>query len=149
MELRRLLLTASLLLLASGAAAHGVVHTVTRERAVTVTATYHDGSPLAHAEAAVHAPDAERPFLHGRTDALGRLVFLPDRPGAWRVSIQTHDGHGLEAVVDIDGLDAPLTDARPNASPPGPGRLLRGLAGLVAIAAVTLLFLRTQRRTQR
>jgi len=123
---------------ASTAAAHGVVHTVARDLAVTVTVTHTDGSPMAHAEAVVHAPGRPRPFLLGRTDALGRLVFLPDVPGDWRVAVHTDDGHGLDTVVSIE--DGDLVAADPSN---GPGRTLRGVAGLVAIAAITILLMRT------
>ena len=131
---------ALLLLVATIASAHGITHTITRDQAVTITVTQYDGSPLAHAEAEVRAPDDDSPFLQGRTDARGRLVFLPDRSGDWRVTVLTSDGHGLDTVVHVDDLGVPAVPKDPS-----PNRTRRGLAGIAIIAVITMVLLRMLR----
>lgn len=57
----------------------------------------------ANAEYRVYAPnDAEHAFQSGRADRLGRVVFQPDRAGAWRIELRTHEGHTASADIDIN-----------------------------------------------
>lgn len=132
----RLRLVPLLLLLPILASAHGVASDVARERAVVVTFTYADGSPLAFARCRVLGPGDERPHAAGVTDRAGRVVFLPDRPGDWTVTVETDDGHGGRRVVAVDAAGAAAADA-------GPGRLPRLLFALAALAAITLVLNRT------
>ena len=132
-----------LLLLAAGPSlAHGVSHEVAREGAVVVTLTAHGGAPLAHAGAEVFAPGSHEVFLDGATDDLGRLVFLPNVDGDWRIVVHTDDGHGLSTTITVDSHDL-VSGPRSTAS--GLDRTVRGLAGIAAIAAGTFLLLRVLR----
>ena len=53
-------------------------------------------------------------FQSGRTDVLGRITFLPDQAGEWRVKVYSEDGHGVDLVLPLDehseasGMDQPL-----------------------------------------
>jgi len=120
-----------LALLPAAAAAHGVSSAVTRDRAVIVTFTYADGAPLAFARARVIGPGDARPFAAGVSDRLGRVVFLPDRPGDWTVTLETDDGHGGTQVVTVGDGDETASDT-------GPGRTSRLLIALAVLAAITL-----------
>jgi nickel transport protein len=48
----------------------------------------------------------------GRTDALGRLVFVPDRPGLWRVRVFSEDGHGADFTVETGPMGQVVTAER-------------------------------------
>jgi nickel transport protein len=124
------------------ALAHGVGHAVDRAEAVTVRFTYPDGSPLAFADYQVHGPEDPRPAVAGLTDRDGRVVFVPDRSGAWTVSVTTVDGHGAEVAVDVaeDALTVAAADG-------GPGRGLRTLLGLALIALVCVVLAAVLRRS--
>lgn len=84
---------------AGGAGAHEIDHTVSRGSAVAIDFHFPDGTPFSYESFEVIPPAEETPFAVGRTDALGRVVFLPDREGDWRVRVFSEDGHGADIVV--------------------------------------------------
>jgi nickel transport protein len=92
-----LALTAALL--AGSLHAHVLTHTAQPGSAVIVELRYGDGSPFSYESAEVYRPGEAMPFLAGRTDANGRLAFVPDRPGDWRVRTFSEDGHGGDFAV--------------------------------------------------
>lgn len=92
----------------------------------------------AFADYRVYGPgDEDKPFQRGQADRLGRVVFLPDRAGQWRIELQSQEGH--EAVTHIDVT-------RNLAVPPAPqwGRWLL-LISLVTNAGL-LAYLQQSRR---
>ncbi|MFN3324511.1 MAG: hypothetical protein ACK5AZ_13520 [Bryobacteraceae bacterium] len=72
---------------------------------VLVHVTYAGTDPVSHAEASVLAPDGVE-HQNGRTDALGRFSFVPDREGAWRFVVDDELGHRqeIEIAVSPDNL---------------------------------------------
>lgn len=119
--------------------AHGVDTTVGAGRAMVVTVSHEDGSPLAFEPYEVFPPEGSAAFASGRTDRLGRVVFLPDRSGDWRVMVAAADGHGAALTVPVDE-DPPVPSAC-RAPSPAPRRwqavtgvaVLFGVFGLVAL----------------
>ncbi len=94
----------------------------------------------------VYSPkESEIPFAVGRTDAKGRLFFMPDTNGTWRVKAFSEDGHG--AVVDVN-VDAAITKAPPAPSGNEMQNLLwRLVMGIGAIGVIfTLLYVIVKRR---
>ncbi|MDT8408062.1 MAG: hypothetical protein RQ741_00555 [Wenzhouxiangellaceae bacterium] len=77
-------------------------HHVTRDQAVVVALSLGHGEPADDAGYRILAPDPGGTFQTGRSDARGRVTFLPDRPGRWRVMLTNDDGHGVEVKIDID-----------------------------------------------
>ena len=86
-------------LLAGAVHAHTLTHAAQPGSAVIVELRYGDGSPFSYESAEVYRPGEAVPFLAGRTDANGRLAFVPDRPGDWRVRAFSEDGHGGDFAV--------------------------------------------------
>ena len=78
------------------AAAHDLRHSIEEGAAVTVKLFFADGNEFSFEGYEVYRAGEEIPFQVGRTDAHGRVVFLPDRAGAWRVKAFSEDGHGAE-----------------------------------------------------
>jgi nickel transport protein len=128
-----------LLLLAGPAPAHQLGHSVQTGTAVIVDLRYGDGSPFSYEAAEVFRPGEAIPFLAGRTDANGRLAFVPDRAGDWRIRGFSEDGHGGDftvAAVPEGGVSAPragLWEA---------GGLAIGLSVLFGLFGLWSLFLR-------
>ena len=84
------------------AQAHRMDQAVSQDEAMVVSLSFAYGHPPSYESYRIFAPGQEVAFQTGRTDALGRLSFLPDRPGAWRVVVSTDDGHGVEMTIDVD-----------------------------------------------
>lgn len=131
----------SILGLAAVAGAHGVDYAVVTTTAISVTATHEDGDPLADAAWSATPPGEDAPRFSGRTDAQGRLLFVPDRPGDWRVEAFTPDGHGFVTEVSWSGAD---TSADNDAK--GGAASLRLLAGIVVAGFAGFLGGRVRRR---
>lgn len=142
---RRLLLAAAAALPLC-AAAHEVLHTIERGRAVAVRAYLADGEALAYREYEVFSPADEKvPHQKGRTDRAGWLAFVPDAAGAWRVRVSDGTGHGLEITVDAGAAPAERGEGE-GEGPSGADFVLRPLVGVLAIAAVFAALFRFYRR---
>ncbi|MBK7047169.1 MAG: hypothetical protein IPH48_11820 [bacterium] len=87
---------------ATTALAHGVRTEVAVGAMTVATFTHADGSPMAGVPFTVTTPVGTEAFLTGNTDVHGRVVFLPDRAGAWKVRVAGADGHGAVVTIDVD-----------------------------------------------
>jgi nickel transport protein len=127
-------------------AAHDLQHRIQEGAAVTVELFFADlaeDNAFSFESYEVYRAGEEVPFQVGRTDALGRLAFLPDTAGTWRVKIFSEDGHGADislttgAQGGIEGADRPLFERH--------SRLVVGVSILFGIFGLLNLFAR--RRT--
>lgn len=135
----RALLALPAAMLAGTLHAHGLSHSARSGSAVIVELRYADGSPFSYESAEVYRPGETVPFLPGRTDANGRLAFVPDRSGDWRVRAFSEDGHGGDFTVAAAG-DAGA--ATPAAGLGTVGGLAVGLSILFGLFGLWSLFLR-------
>jgi nickel transport protein len=133
------LLAVPMVLLAGALHAHALVHTAQTGQALVVELRYGDGSPFSYEAAEVFRPGEAVPFLAGRTDANGRLAFVPDRPGEWRVRAFSEDGHGGDFSVTAAAGEGPASSASPLE---GVGGLALGLSILFGLFGLWSLFLR-------
>lgn len=102
-----------LVLTPPGALGHEIAHRVERTEAVIVTLAFADQAPLAFAYYEVRARSDDALLQLGQTDAGGRLSFVPQAAGEYRVRIFSDDGHGLDIVVPIDATGLPMQQGRP------------------------------------
>ena len=119
--------------------AHSLSHEAQTGSAVIVQLRYGDGSPFSYETAEVYRPAESVPFLAGRTDANGRLAFVPDRPGDWRIRAFSEDGHGGEFTV------AAAAEGKSSPSSAGLGEvggLAVGLSILFGLFGLWSLFIR-------
>ncbi len=126
------------------AQAHEIHYQAGAGEAVTLELSFAYGSNPIYEPFRVYRPAEDVAFQTGRTDALGRLSFLPDRPGDWRVQVTAEDGHGIDVTVSVD--EAAAISA---VEGPGAGRfalMLAGIGYLLGIAGAWVLF---RRRGQR
>lgn len=123
------------------AVAHTVDYQVDHTQAVVVTVRL--GEEIAsYSEYKIFPPDqTDPPFQLGRTDAQGRLAFLPDRLGTWTVLVEADSQHGLHgAKVEIqvdDKITASLA-TRPLVA--RHTRLVVGISLLIGIFGLTALW---------
>ncbi|MBS3759252.1 MAG: carboxypeptidase regulatory-like domain-containing protein [Desulfobacterales bacterium] len=91
-----------LMVYAGPALGHGVQGRITPQTGMQVNASYDDGEPMAYAAVEVTHADEKLPFQTGRTDRNGCFVFLPDKPGDWRVVVNDGMGHQLSLTTQLD-----------------------------------------------
>ena len=138
------LLLGLLLALVAKVEAHDLQYTTTRGTAVVVTLGYPDGSPFSYESFEVFPLGAEIPFQTGRTDALGRLAFLPPGPGRYQVRAMSQDGHGLVLEVESDAAGLLVAADRPLYE--RYQRLFVGLGLLLGLFGLLMLFYRRKIR---
>jgi len=145
----RLLLLLSFVIVSTPSLAHGVSHRIEHREAVIVHFFSDHAGPMADAGFRVFAPDGGRVFVHGRTDALGRAVFVPNAAGEWRVLMATEDGHGAEIAVPVESISAAARGEDPSGpmvGTAGTGRLPALAAGVGYLFGLGGLFLLLRRR---
>ncbi len=83
--------------------AHQIQVEIKNEKAVVIRLYYPDGTPFAYEKFEIYSPDNKKiPFQVGRTDKLGRIIFLPNKSGQWRVKAISQDGHGIDKEIYIN-----------------------------------------------
>jgi len=118
---------------------------------VVFQANYEGSEAVSFAAVSVHGPDDGNPhadaYQTGRTDAEGRFVFIPNRTGKWKVTVDDEVGHRGTQEVTITSLTEPATAAP--AAPQSSGRsttdrLVIGLSVIFGVVGLLMAFL--QRR---
>lgn len=133
------------LLLAAGLAhGHEVRLESARQEAVVVSLAYAGGQPFAFEAYELYLPGKETPEQVGRTDAAGRVVFLPGEHPAWRIKAYSADGHGVDQALRV----APATVGSAPAVTGEPSRALSvavGMGVLFGLFGLLQLFVRRKR----
>lgn len=146
MRHRSLWLAGSLLivlLLPRPAGAHDLRHTVEKNSAVTVRLFFPDDSPFPFTDYEIYRAGEETPRQVGKTDREGRIIFVPDSAGEWRIKAFSGDGHGLDIIVSTDEIgdvtksDRPLIERY--------GRVITGIGFILGLFGVISLFYRKKR----
>ena len=105
-----------ILLLCGLASAHTVDYQIDGKQAVVTTVRLAE-DPASYSEYELFAPDiSETPFQLGRSDALGRITFVPNKPGLWRMKVSADSQHGLhgkEIEIKVDEQMIAEIDSRP------------------------------------
>lgn len=138
----RAALLALLLLCGANARAHELQHAVAPAAALEVRLAYADGKPFAYETYELYAQGSEVPAQVGKTDAQGRVVFIPGEGTRWRLRAFSADGHGADLA-----FDTPALAAAPVAAPASDrtARILFGLSVLLA-AFAAFQFIAQRRR---
>jgi nickel transport protein len=135
-----------LLLLTSASAApgHQLEYEITRDNAVVVRFYFADGTPFSYESYEIFREGEDIIFQSGRTDDYGRLSFLPDRDGNWRIRTFSEDGHGLDITVPVDDQIAPQITERSWTE--RYARLIVGVAFIFGFFGIISLFLRRKKK---
>lgn len=116
--------------------AHGAGYGIDNEsRVVAVRFLYSGGLPMSYAQIKVFGPGDEenQEFQNGRSDALGRFAFVPDRIGIWRIDANDGMGHAVFAEVEVPDDDSnPLAVSGQGAQ--GDCFLWKSISGISLIA---------------
>lgn len=131
-------------ILAPRAAAHGLEHSVSRGAAVVIEISEEEGTPFAFESYEIYREGEEAPVQVGQTDHRGRIAFLPDRAGRWRVKAFSEDGHGLDFTLETDERQALREEGKPLYE-----RYQRIAVGLAVILGIFGLLMLAYRRRSR
>lgn len=82
--------------------AHDIQHTIRSQNAITIYLYFPHSSKFSYESFEIYRPNEKIPFQVGRTDALGRIIFIPDKKGRWFVKAFSEDGHGVNLYVDVN-----------------------------------------------
>lgn len=115
-----------------GALAHDLEYVVGEGSAVFVKLSFAGEREFSFESYEIYRDGENVPFQVGRTDQHGRLVFLPDRPGQWRIKVFSQDGHGRDFSI--------TTDARRGIEQAERPVLSRNLRIAIAVALIFGLF---------
>ncbi len=126
-------------LCATSALAHELHHEVSQAQAVVIRLTYGDDTPFAFEAYEIYPEGGKLPAQVGRTDAQGRIAFLPPNAGRWRVKAWSADGHGLEFTLETEAGTAPTAGNRPLYE--RHGRIVAGVALILGLFGVLNLYL--------
>lgn len=113
------------------ALAHEVHFQASPAQATLIQLRYADGQPFAFEAYELYPGTAELPAQVGRTDAQGRLVFLPEGQTDWRLKAFAADGHGLDQRLQVTPVEGAATLAAP--PPREADRFSRWILGLSLI----------------
>lgn len=108
------LLSLLCLLLPALTQAHELSYMVGSNPAVVLHLFHHDGSAFDRQRYEILRDGETEPYQSGHSDARGRIAFLPDRAGTWRVRTFSADGHGLsfsfttDAAVQVTDYEQPF-----------------------------------------
>jgi nickel transport protein len=125
------------------APAHDLQYTVTGGQAVVVKLFYADNTAFSFEGYEIYPVGGKLPVQVGRTDARGRIAFLPDQAGKWRIKAFTEDGHGLDITLETDasaaltGADKPFYDRY--------GRILVGVAVILGLFGLLNLYVKRKK----
>ncbi|MCW5963329.1 MAG: hypothetical protein KIT83_04760 [Bryobacterales bacterium] len=113
---------------------------------VVVEATYDGEEAACFLAVRVLAPEERQPaadaFQTGRTDRDGRFVFLPNRPGLWKVSVDDEMGHRATQEVTVTNAPAPPTSpAEGTGGRTNSDKLLVGLSVLFGVTGLLMAWL--------
>jgi nickel transport protein len=152
------LLLILLVLGCTSAGAHGLRYTVTRGESVVITLTYSNGGAFADETYEIFRAGGNELYQRGRTDPFGRIVFMPDSSGAWRIRAFSEDGHGLDISIETtspsehpDTSKSPADtlekkDAGDGKAPVGTGwRIVMAFSLIFGMFGVVSIFLRKKK----
>lgn len=128
---------------AGAVGAHGLQRSVGTGQAVVITLADDEGGRFAFEAYEVYRTGEDRPFQAGQSDRLGRIAFLPDQPGSWRIRAFSKDGHGLDFTLTTDAAakvvetDKPLIDRH--------ARQVVGIAALLGLFGFLAVFLKRRK----
>ncbi len=143
MTLARQLLLAIALAPMGACHAHDLHSSVGAGEAVVVRLHFIDDKPFAYEAYEIFRPGETVPYQVGRSDALGRVVFLPDRAGEWRVKAMSEDGHGIDVVLYAD--EAARIELRDKPLFERYGRIVVGVALILGLFGLLNLYLRRKK----
>lgn len=124
--------------------AHDLHYTATEGEAAILRLFHADDSSFRFEAYEIYREGDSQPYQLGRTDGQGRIAFLPDQAGRWRLIAFSEDGHGLDirfttdAMARLSGLDKPFHERHAS--------VFVGVALILGLFGFLMLFVRKKPR---
>lgn len=83
---------------------HGVEYKISKNEVYTVSMNYGDGEGMNYTGYKIYSPGSDTVFQSGLTDKNGKLSFIPDAAGEWRVEVNDDTGHAAAVIVKTDKI---------------------------------------------
>lgn len=132
-----------LLVCACPAQAHELRHEVFAAQAVVIRLRYADQTPFAFEAYEIYPEGGRLPAQVGRTDAQGRIAFLPPQAGRWRIKAMSEDGHGIDFSLQTEAGSVPADMGGPLYE--RHGRILTGVALILGLFGILSLYLKRKK----
>jgi nickel transport protein len=123
---------------------HDLQYSVSDAQAVVLKLFYIDNKPFAFEGYEIYRAGEKLPYQVGRSDAQGRIAFLPDRAGNWHVKAFSEDGHGLDFTLATDSAARVESSEKPVYE--RYGRIVVGIAIILGLFGLINLFLKQRKR---
>jgi len=91
---------------------HGIEFSVIKNT-TCLKVYYEDGEPLSFKKYKIYSPDGKI-FAEGMTDKKGRILFMPDKKGKWKIEVRDELGHGFTKTFNIENLEEPAMTQKGN-----------------------------------
>ena len=124
--------------------AHGVGYREISVKAVPLEFFYSTGEKMSYCEAKIFShKDSKFAAQTSRTDEQGRISFIPDSIGEWRVIVNDGQGHQCEAKINVTEEflknNISIEQNHENDSPAGFELFIRALLGVSLIFNAALM----------
>lgn len=119
---------------------HDLQYTVTQGQAVVVRLHYADDTPFSFEGYEIYPEGDKLPVQVGHTDTQGRIAFLPDKAGRWRIKAISEDGHGLDFTLSTDAAASVASSEKSVYE--RYGRILTGVALILGLFGIINLYLK-------
>lgn len=139
MSIRSFLLIC-ILSLPTAVQAHGLQYSVGGGQAVVIRLASEDNAPFSFENYELYRVGEKQPFQSGRSDGQGRITFLPDRAGEWRVKAFSEEGHGLDFTLTTDAASQVLMTEKPAYE--RYGRIVVGVPAILGLFGFLALYVR-------
>jgi nickel transport protein len=126
------------------AAGHEIRCAVEERQSIVITVTEEDGTPCAGMSYIISPKEGGKSVQSGRTDIQGRVVFVPESGGSWKLNAFSEHGHGTEVSFVSGEQDVLLSSEKPFFD--RYARPITGVSLIFGIFGVLCLFRRRRTR---
>ncbi|NIM65428.1 MAG: hypothetical protein GTO51_05485 [Candidatus Latescibacteria bacterium] len=118
-------------------------YTVARGDAFVVEIYWGNNTKFSNENYEIYRPGEEAPFQVGRTNADGRVIFVPDSSGTWRLRAFSDDGHGVDISLEVGENNILIEPGKPAFE--RYSRFIFGVAVIFGLFGMFSLFYRKRR----
>lgn len=81
---------------------HEVRYSIDFSSSYVIDLYYANGTKFSFESYEIYKPGNEKvPYQVGRTNEIGRISFVPDISGKWKIKVFSDDGHGANFEIDV------------------------------------------------